>query len=130
MVATQLFLEVSSRNLGKILPHLDVHIFQMGWFNHQLVKVGVIFGIRSIEMRSNPAKKKGGAVSNAPNPRRDSGGEDAFFCKITPEKKRKTGLLVGCRVGWNLEIFTFFDYFASNLKHLQFDSMELLGGFK
>ena len=35
-MATQTFLEFSPRTLGKI-SHFDEHIFQMGWFNHQLV---------------------------------------------------------------------------------------------
>ena len=34
-MATQRFFEFSPRKLGKI-SHFDEHIFQMGWFNHQL----------------------------------------------------------------------------------------------
>ena len=35
MVATQIFLEFSPRSLGEMIQ-FDDHIFQMGWFNHQL----------------------------------------------------------------------------------------------
>ena len=31
------FWEVSPRKLGKNITHFHDHIFQMGWFNHQLV---------------------------------------------------------------------------------------------
>ena len=37
LVATQIFLEFSPRTLGKMFTHFDEHIFQRGWFNHQLV---------------------------------------------------------------------------------------------
>ena len=33
---SQIFLEFSSRKLGKFDPIWRLHIFQMGWFNHQL----------------------------------------------------------------------------------------------
>ena len=36
MVATQTFLKFSPRSLGKMHPFWRPHIFQMGWFNHQL----------------------------------------------------------------------------------------------
>ena len=34
----QIFLEFSPRTLGKMNPFWLAHIFQMGWFNHQLEK--------------------------------------------------------------------------------------------
>ena len=40
VVATHIFFEFSSRNLGKIFTHFDEHIIQMGWFNHQPETVG------------------------------------------------------------------------------------------
>jgi len=35
----QIFLQFSSRKLGKMIQ-FDDHIFQIGWFNHQLVNAG------------------------------------------------------------------------------------------
>ena len=43
VVATQIFYWFSTRTLGRWWKNWLLHIFQMGWFNHQLVHVKCIF---------------------------------------------------------------------------------------
>ena len=75
-MATQIFLEFSPRTLGKMNPFLT-NIFQMGWFNHQLVFLlggEAIGAFRSGNLLENWGEISAGFLSEE----RGLGGLDAF----------------------------------------------------
>ena len=48
LVATQIFFSCSPRILGEMIQFDGSHIFQMGWFNHQLDYVGSFLKLQEV----------------------------------------------------------------------------------